>query len=56
MLYGSLVEAANFLKSPEESAMYEQRFQGGVMGLKRLGEAYGVRDEFRYDISRGALG
>jgi hypothetical protein len=56
MLYGSLVEAANFLKSPEESAMYEQRFQGGVMGLKKLGETYGVRDEFRYDISRGALG
>ena len=56
MLYGSLVEAANFLKSPEESAMYEQRFQGGVMGLKKLGEAYGVRDEFRYDISRNAIG
>ena len=56
MLYGSLVEAANFLKSPEESAMYEQRFQGGVMGLKKLGESYGVRDEFRYDISRGAIG
>tara|TARA_R100001244_G_scaffold56911_3_gene48438 strand:+ start:1762 stop:2406 length:645 start_codon:yes stop_codon:yes gene_type:complete len=56
MLYGSLVEAANFLKSPEESAMYEQRFQGGVMGLKKLGETYGVRDEFRYDISRGAIG
>jgi len=56
MLYGSLVEAANFLKSPEESAMYEQRFQGGLMGLKKLGESYGVRDEFRYDISRGALG
>jgi len=36
--------------------MYEQRFQGGVMGLKKLGESYGVRDEFRYDISRGALG
>jgi len=56
MLYGSLVEAATFLKSPEELSIYEQRFQGGVMGLKKLGEAYGTRDEFRYDISRGALG
>ena len=52
LLYGSLVEAVNFLKSPEELANYDQRFQESLLGLKKLGEGYGVRDEYRYDITR----
>tara|TARA_R100000541_G_scaffold51035_1_gene58372 strand:- start:714 stop:1352 length:639 start_codon:yes stop_codon:yes gene_type:complete len=54
LLYGTLVEAATFLKIPEEVAQYEQRFGAAVAGLKALGEGYGSRDEYRYDISRGA--
>ena len=53
MLYGTLVEAATFLKVPEEIPMYEQRFILAVQALKRLGEGYGSRDEYRYDIARG---
>lgn len=52
LLYGTLVEAATFLKVPEEVAQYEQRFVSATAALKRLGEGYGVRDEFRYDIAR----
>ena len=53
MLYGSLVEAATFLKIPEEAAGYDQRFAQAVAALKALGEDYGARDEYRYDISKG---
>ena len=53
LLYGSLVEAATFLKIPEEAAQYEQRFAQAVAALKDLGEGYGARDEYRYDISKG---
>ena len=53
LLYGTLVEAATFLKNPEEVAQYEQRFSQAVASLKALGEGYGSRDEYRYDISRG---
>ena len=52
ILYGSLIEAVNFLKAPEELANYEQRFQESLLGLNKLGEGYGMRDEYRYDISR----
>ena len=52
LLYGTLVEAATFLKVPEEVAQYEQRFVSATAALKRLGEGYGARDEFRYDIAR----
>lgn len=52
LLYGTLVEAATFLKVPEEVAQYEQRFVSATSALKRLGEGYGARDEFRYDIAR----
>ena len=52
LLYGTLVEAATFLKVPEEVAQYEQRFVSATSSLKRLGEGYGARDEFRYDIAR----
>ncbi len=53
LLYGSLVEAATFLKIPDEVALYQQRFDMAIQGLKKLGEGYGARDEFRYDIARG---
>ena len=54
LLYGTLVEAATFLKSPEEVPAYEQRFVSAVAALKRIGEGYGSRDEYRYDIARGS--
>ena len=53
MLYGTLVEAATFLKIPEEAAQYEQRFVLAINALKKIGEGYGARDEYRYDIARG---
>ena len=53
LLYGTLVEAATFLKIPEEAAQYEQRFMMAISSLKKLGEGYGARDEYRYDIARG---
>ena len=52
LLYGSLVEASAFIKTPEETPYYEERFQQAIAGLKKLGEGYGIRDEHRYDISR----
>ena len=54
LLYGSLVEAAAFLKSPEEVGQYEQRFKEALGALTRFGEGYGVRDEYRDDI-RGVV-
>ena len=53
LLYGTLVEAATFLKNPEELAQYDQRFSQAIVSLKALGEGYGSRDEYRYDIARG---
>ena len=53
MLYGTLVEAATFLKIPEEASQYEQRFGLAINALKKIGEGYGARDEYRYDIARG---
>ena len=44
LLYGTLVEAATFLKVPEEVAQYEQRFVSATAALKRLGEGYGARE------------
>ena len=54
LLYGSLVEAATFLKAVEEVPGYEQRFSFAVDGLKKFGQVYGARDEYQYDIARGA--
>jgi|TARA_X000001388_G_scaffold41261_1_gene29048 hypothetical protein len=51
LLYGTLVEAATFLKVPEEIGQYEQRFMMAISSLKKLGEGYGARDEYRYDIA-----
>ena len=53
MLYGTLVEAATFLKIPEEASQYEQRVVLAINALKKIGEGYGARDEYRYDIARG---
>jgi len=53
LLYGTLVEAATFLKVPEEVAQYEQRFVQAINSLKNLGQGYGSRDEYRYDIAKG---
>ena len=53
LLYGTLVEAATFLKVPAEAAQYEQRFMMAISALKKLGEGYGARDDYRYDIARG---
>ena len=53
LLYGTLVESATFLKAPEEIAQYEQRFGQAIAALKDLGEGYGAKDEYRYDISKG---
>lgn len=53
LLYGTLTEAATFLKAPEEIGNYQQRFDMALAGLKKLGEGYGARDELRYDIARG---
>ena len=53
LLYGTLVEAATFLKVPEEVGQYEQRFVLAIQALKQFGEEYGSRDEYKYDIARG---
>lgn len=53
LLYGTLVEAATFLKTPDEVTLYQQRFDMAIQALKKLGEGYGSRDEFRYDIAKG---
>ena len=54
LLYGCLVEAANFLKITEESAGYEQRFKEALVNLNRVGDGYGVEDEYRHDVPRMA--
>ena len=53
LLYGTLAEAATFLKTPEEVGQYEQRFSMAMEALKALGEGYGAREELRYDTARG---
>ena len=48
MLYGSLVEAYVFMKGePDVMQMYNQRFQEAIAGIKMLGEAKEVTDEYR---------
>ena len=55
LLYGSLVEAANFLKlAPTEIQLFEGRFIAAAASLKNMFEGLGNRDEYRYDGSRGA--
>ena len=57
MLYGSLVEAATFLKlDPPEIQMFEARFANALNSLKAMFETLGNRDEYRYDNVRGIQG
>ena len=55
MLYGTLVEAATFLKTPDEVVLYQQRFDRAMQALANMGEGYGKRDEFRNDIAPSTL-
>ena len=57
LLYGSLVEAATFLKlNPTEIQMFEARFGNAVGALKTIFETLGNIDEYRYDNIRGVQG
>ena len=57
LLYGSLVEAATFLKlDPTEIQMFEARFGNAVGALKTIFETLGNIDEYRYDNIRGVPG
>ena len=48
LLYGSLIEAYIFMKGePDMMALYEKRFTEAVSGMKMLGEAKEVTDEYR---------
>ena len=47
LLYGALVEAYIYMKGePDVMAMYTQRFQESIVGIKLLGEAKETTDEF----------
>jgi len=48
LFYGAMVEAYLFLKGdPDLMASYDKRFQESIVGLKMLGEAKQVTDEYR---------
>jgi len=48
MLYGSLVEAYIFMKGePDIMALYNERFQEAIIGIKMLGEAKETTDQYR---------
>jgi len=48
MLYASLIEAYIYMKGEQDvMAMYNQRFQEALMGIKMLGEAKETTDEYR---------
>ena len=48
LLYGSLMEAYVFMKGEQDlQVLYEKRFGEAIMGLKMLGEAKEVTDEYR---------
>jgi len=48
MLYGALVEAYIFMKGEADvMALYNQRFQEGLMSLKMFGEAKEVTQDYR---------
>jgi hypothetical protein len=53
LLYGTLVEAAIFLKEPPDVVVsMENRFKEAVGRMKNLSEGRGTRDEYRYDMLR----
>ena len=48
LLYGALTEAYIYMKGEQDvMAMYAQRFQEAIMGIKMLGEAKETTDEYR---------
>ena len=48
LLYGCLVESYVYMKGdPDVMAMYNQRFQESLIGIKMLGESKEVTDEYR---------
>ena len=48
LLYGSLIEAYTFMKGEQDvMAMYNQKFQEAIVGIKMLGEAKEVTEEYR---------
>lgn len=48
LFYGAMVEGYIFLKGdPDLMAIYDKRFQESLIGLKMLGEARQVTDEYR---------
>ena len=48
LLYGALMEAYVFMKGEQDlQVLYEKRFGEAIMGLKMLGEAREVTDEYR---------
>ena len=53
LFYGSLAEAAVFLKEPPEvTATLEQRFKEAIALMKNIAEGRETRDEYRYDLAR----
>ena len=48
LLYGSLLEAATYLKAdPETIANYSNRYEQALVELTRLGEGKNTRDAYR---------
>ena len=48
LLYGALIEAYIYMKGEQDvMAMYTQRFQEAIIGIKMLGEAKQTTDEYR---------
>ena len=48
LLYASLIEAYTFMKGEQDMmVLYNQKFQEALVGIKMLGEAKEVTDEFR---------
>tara|TARA_R110000868_G_scaffold52962_2_gene166723 strand:- start:142 stop:792 length:651 start_codon:yes stop_codon:yes gene_type:complete len=48
LLYGALVEAYVFMKGEQDvMALYDKRFQEGLLGMKLLGEAKEPTEEYR---------
>ena len=48
LLYGALVEAYTFMKGePDVMALYNQRFEQSLLGLKNFGEAKEVTQDYR---------
>jgi len=53
LLYGSLAEAAVFLKEPPDvMATFEGRFKEAIARMKNIAEGREQRDEYRYDLLR----